>query len=289
MCPYCATRGDRHVFLTEAQERYVAQYCDRLTEALADEKDGEHVIDMDAVAAAAGKDGEKPAFYYAEESQQKSFNCDACGEYNDIIGKFCYCSTCGTRNDLHELETNTIAKLRSRANGGGGYEACVSDAVGAFDTFVGQYAAELVRRIPLRSARKARIERMRFHNLSTTANELKVAFDIDILEGVRPEDAAFATLMFQRRHVYEHNDGVVDEKYLKDSGDTSVRLRQTIYETQASAHRIIGLVTKMGQNLHDAFHDIFPPEAAPVQRHAERTKMQRARRGSQRDEAGAGR
>jgi len=94
--------------------------------------------------------------------------------------------------------------------------------------------------------------------------------------------------MFHRRHVYEHNGGVVDEKYLKDSGDTSVRLRQTIRENQASAHRIIGLVAKMGQNLYDAFHDIFPPEAEPTQRHAERKKVQRARRGSQRDEEEAG-
>lgn len=54
MCPYCATRGDRHLFLTEAQERYVAQYCERLTQALAEEKDGEHVIDMDAVARPPG-------------------------------------------------------------------------------------------------------------------------------------------------------------------------------------------------------------------------------------------
>jgi hypothetical protein len=74
MCPYCAARGDRHMFLTEAQERYVAQYCARLNEALADERDGEHLIDMDAVAAAAGKDGEKPAFYYAEEASKRVLN-----------------------------------------------------------------------------------------------------------------------------------------------------------------------------------------------------------------------
>ena len=60
MSPYCAARGDRHMFLTEAQERYVQQYCERLNQALSDPKDGEHVIDMDAVADAAGKDVEKP-------------------------------------------------------------------------------------------------------------------------------------------------------------------------------------------------------------------------------------
>jgi hypothetical protein len=84
-------------------------------------------------------------------------------------------------------------KLRARANGGGGYEACVSDAVGAFDTVAGQYAKQLLARIPLRPARKARIERMRFHNVGTSATEFKTAFDIDILEGMKPDDVTFTT------------------------------------------------------------------------------------------------
>lgn len=277
LCPYCATRGDRHMFLSEAQQRYVAQYCERLRQALDEEEDGEHVIDMDAVADAAGKDVEKPPFYYAEESQQKHFNCAACGAFNDIIGRFCYCSTCGSRNDLHELETDTLAKLRTRANAGGGYESCVSDTVGAFDTFVGQYVKQLIQKIPLRSARKARLGHTRFHNLQTTAIEVKAAFDIDVLDKLKPDDIAFATLMFHRRQVYEHNGGVVDEKYMTDSGDKSVRLGQEIRETQSSAHRLIGLVAKMAENLHRGFHDIFPPEAQPVTRYEERKKARVAR------------
>lgn len=268
MCPYCATRGERHMFLTEAQERYVAQYCARLNQALADKQDGEHVIDMDAVASAVGKDTDKPDFYYAEESQQKSFECNCCGGYNDIIGRFCYCSVCGTRNDLYELETDILPRLRTRANSDGDYESCASDAVAAFDTLAGQYAKQLLNRIPLRSSRKARIERMRFHNLQSVASEFKAAFDVDILEGMKSDEVGFATLMFHRRHVYQHNGGEVDKKYLKDSGDTTVRLKQVIYETQVSANRIIGLVAKMAKNLHNGFHDIFPPDAAVIKRHA---------------------
>ena len=270
MCPYCGARGDRHMFLTEAQERYVAQYCERLREALADPQDGEHVIDMDAVADAAGKNIEKPPFYYAEESQQKHFTCPACGSFNDILGKFCYCAVCGTRNDLHELESDTLAKMRTRANSGGGYESCVADTVGAFDIFTNQLVKQLLAKKPLRSARRYRLEHMRFHNLTTTATELRGAFDIDILERLSADDAAFATLMFHRRHVYEHNGGVVDAKYLTDSGDATVRLGQEIRETQSSAHRLIGVVVKMAKNLHRGFHDIFPPEAEPIAQHSER-------------------
>jgi hypothetical protein len=265
------------MFLSEAQNRYVEQYCKRLTDALSGGKDGEHVIDMDAVAEAAGKNVEKPPFYYAEESQQKSFNCSVCGAFNDVLGRFCYCSTCGTRNDLHELETDTLASLRDRINANGGYESCAAEAVGAFDTFVAQYVKQLARLIPLRSSRKARLERMRFHNLNTTATELNGAFDIDILDGLGADDIAFAARMFHRRHVYEHNGGVVDEKYLTDSGDNTVRLGQAIRETQCSAHRLVGAVRRMAENLHMGFHDIFPPAAEPIACHHERVRAQTAR------------
>ncbi len=266
-CPYCGTRAERHNFLTAAQRRYVYQYCRRLDDALQAEEDGNHVIDMDAVADAVKKT-EKPAFYYAEESQQNKFTCDACGRFNDILGMYGYCSVCGTRNDLQEFEAKTIARLRDRINAGGPYEDCVKDAVAAFDSFVGQYARQLAQRVPITPARRARFEKMRFHNLRAVAAEFKAAFDIDVLEGIKPEDADFAVLMFHRRHVYEHNGGEADEKYIADSGDGSVRPKQALRETQGSAHRLAGLVVKMAGNLHRGFHEIFQPLAEPIEHHA---------------------
>jgi len=77
VCPYCGVRGERHDFLSKAQRAYVQLYCEKLHEALSAPDDGAHTIDMDAVADAAGRDIEKPPFYYAEESQQKQFDCTA--------------------------------------------------------------------------------------------------------------------------------------------------------------------------------------------------------------------
>ena len=268
ICPYCATTGDRYVFLTEAQCRYVSDVCEAFNSALVG-PDGDTVIDMDAVADAVGKNIQKPPFYYAEESQQKRFSCSACGQFNDILGRFCYCSTCGTRNDLYELESDTLARIRKEINEVGAYGRRAAEAVGAFDIFVRQYARQIVQRVPMRSARKSRMEKMTFHNLANVAAELKGLCDIDPCEGLNASDVAFATTMFHRRHVYEHNGGVVDEKYLSDSGDTTVRVNQEIRETQESAHRIVGIVGRMARSVHEGFHDIFPPEKEPIRRHAD--------------------
>lgn len=272
LCPYCAYQADENYhFLTEAQQRYVKEYCDLLSDALHSGQPGQHTIDMDAVAEAVGKSHAKPAFYYAEERQQNLFKCAACGEQNDVLGTYAYCSSCGTRNDLQELE-KTIQGIRDRVNSGGPYETCVKEAVAAFDSFAGQYAKQLLARVPLTPARKSRLERAHFHNLATASEIFRVIFDIDILSGVSAEDVAFATLMFHRRHVYEHKGGEADEKYIADSGD-QVRLKQALRETQESAHRTSSVVVKFAANLHKGFHELFPPLEEPIQWHNRRKRQ----------------
>jgi hypothetical protein len=276
VCPYCGVRAQRFEFLSNAQRGYVVKYCDFLRAALDAEEDDDHVIDMDAVADAAGKDVVKPPFYYAEESQQKLFTCTACGELNDIIGRFGYCSACGTRNDLDEFEGAIVPAIRDDLNAGKLPAECLKSLVSSFDSFVGQYVHQLVSNRPMRSGRRARIQKMRFHDLAKTRQELAGGFDIDICERLSETDVTQATRMFLRRHVYEHNGGEVDEKYIHDSGDTTVRLKQALRETQQSVHDFASLTVAMAKNLHRGFHDIYEPIQGPIDWHNDKKKREAA-------------
>lgn len=272
LCPYCSHMAAEHYhFLTEAQQRYVKEYCDILGAALDSGRPGNYTIDMDAVAEAVGKDHAKPAFYYTEERQQNFFTCEACGEVTDILGIYAYCGSCGTRNDLQELEM-TLQKIRHRINAGGPYEMFVKESVAAFDSFAGQYAKQLLARVPLTPSRRSRLERVHFHNLAAAHELFRNVFDIDILSEVSVEDIAFVKLMFHRRHIYEHNGGEADEKYIADSGDP-VRPKQVLRETQESAHRTASVVTKLAANLHKGFHEIFRPLEEPIQGHKSRKRQ----------------
>lgn len=278
VCPNCASRGEVHEFLTDGQRSYVAQYCAKMREALNAEADGDCVIDLDAVADASGQATEKPPFYYAEKSQQNKFTCEACGGFNDILGTFGYCSRCGTRNDIQELSGKTVPQLRERIKSGGPYEACVRDAVSAFDSLAGRYAGQLLTFVPVTPARRARFENRRFHHLESVARDFREVFDIDILAGLEADDIEFAKLMFYRRHVYEHQGGEADERYITESGDQSVVPRQALHESMESAHRTLNLILKMARNLHNGFHQLLPAEAAPIEFY-ERNRA-RSRQGS---------
>jgi len=222
------------------------------------------VIDMDAVADAVGKEGEKPAFYVSEQSQQRKFTCGACDEFNDILGRFGYCSLCGTRNDLADYEEQTVPIIRSRLNSGDSPEDCVRDAVASFDSFMAQLAKQLAKMVPLTERRKYRLLTQSFHNLDEIRATFKNWFDIDVCAGMKEDECRLVERMFHRRHVYEHNGGEVDQKYLDNSGDTTVRLKQHIHETQQGAHDLLGSLVKMARNVHGTFHELFPPIPEPI-------------------------
>jgi hypothetical protein len=264
VCSYCGVKGKGHLFLSKAQRSYVREYCKVLLNALHSEQDGKMVIDMDIVADAAGTDGEKPPFYVSEQSQQNKFTCVSCGEFNDILGRFGYCSRCGTRNDLATFEGQTIPDLHERLRNAHPPEDCVRDAVASFDSFVSQYAKQLAQNVPMTVGRKTRLLEHSFHDLEEVWEIFGNWFDIDVCKGMKEEECKFVRIRFLRRHVFEHNGGEVTQRYLDESGDTTVRLKEHIHETQADAHNLLGSLVKMARNIHNGFHELIPRLAQPI-------------------------
>lgn len=274
ICPYCRFEAPPIKFLSDAQNAFIRQYCARMSEALDSDEDGIIEIDMDAVADAVGADTPKPAFYVSEQSQQHQFDCAACRSFNDVLGRYAYCSSCGTRNDLAVFKGESIPKIRETLNASNRAEDAVRSAVSAFDSLAGQYAKQLAILVPMTKGRLDRL-RKRFNDFDEAASTFKSFFDIDISRDVKSEDLKFIALEFYRRHVFEHNGGEVDEVYLRESGDTSVKLKQVIRETPASAHRLLDLLSRVAKNLHDGFHSIIPVRSVPIEWARKRGALER--------------
>lgn len=254
-CPYCNLKVFGHVFRTPAQRRYIYAVCEKFDSVINSDFNGETIIDMDAVAAAATSD-QKPPFYYAEERQQNLFRCTACGGENDILGRYGFCSLCGVQIDLE--------KARVRIAAGGPHEGALTDVVSAFDSYARQLAKRLAQ-TPMRRKRREALESRLFHNLKPRAAEMKAWFDIDFFDRVSDSDVDFAQRMFLRRHVYEHNGGEVDQRYIDESGDTGVRVKQHIHETSESASRLTDVVARIARNVKSGFDEIFPGASIPLQ------------------------
>jgi hypothetical protein len=263
-CPYCGQWAESYQFLSNAQRRYVRHYCEVLRKALEDESDHTVSIDMDAVADAVGREGEKPSFYVSEESQQHKFTCAACDEFNDILGQFGFCSLCGTRNDLSVFENQTVPAIRDQLKNGDPPENCLRDGVSAFDTFIAQYAKQLAVHVRMTKRRKDRLLNHSFHDITDIRSLFRDWFDIDVCHGMKDEEYRSVCIRFLRRHLYEHNGGQVDQKYLDNSGETKVKRGQRLHETQGDTHDLLGSLVKMARNIHSGFHDLLPPVQGPI-------------------------
>lgn len=266
-CPYCALRTNAYRFLSAAQRRYVRHYIETLFDGLQVEMApgtaSEIVIDMDAVVEQdAGE--ERPAFYYAGEGQQTRYSCAHCGDFNDIRGRHGYCASCGWRNNAQLLKAG-LGALRERLNTAAispeeALRACVSE----FDLCCRDIAAQLGRRVPMKQARRDALTRALFHNVDAPVFfQLKETLDIDALRSLS-SDLPFVRMMLQRRHLFEHNGGVVNRRYLDESGDTTAGEGVLLRETRENVHRLIGVLNCIIANIDRDFHELFPPTAKPI-------------------------
>ncbi len=176
-CPYCGLRTAAFKFLTPAQRMFLAHLAERLEEELAapDEKGTERQveIDMESLVKQAA-DEPKPDFYYASQTQQTRYKCQHCGEFNDIRGLYGYCAACGWRNNVQML-AGRLEEIRQSLNDGQSQpEAAVCQSVSAFDAACRDFTNQLVRRIPMKAARKEALSRLVFHDIgSETFKRLK--------------------------------------------------------------------------------------------------------------------
>ena len=265
-CAYCGLRAAAHVFLTPAQRNYVTHCVDQVATCINELNPGEEhevVIDMDKAGDNESSEP-KPDFYYSELSQQTEFDCVKCGEYNDVRGRFAYCTTCGWKNNGEDLKAK-LESIRKQMNAANILVAgAIRESVSEFDACCRDFAVQVRNRIPMKPMRKTALERSFYDSEGAAIKNFKEIADIDLMRDFSDGDKSFIKLMMHRRHVYEHLGGVADEKYVKDSGDPIVRVGDLLREDASNTHRLIGLLNRMVANMESDFHEIFPPTEWPV-------------------------
>ena len=62
--------------------------------------------------------------------------------------------------------------------------------------------------------------------------------------------------MFNRRHLFTHCGGKVDQQYLDKTADATVRLNEVVRIDSKEVRRLLVLVNKIATNLLDGFDSI---------------------------------
>lgn len=272
-CPYCGVKAESYHFLTPPQKSYISHYIESLYTTIYEAEPGstnEVVIDMDAIADSI-TDEPRPDFYYTSTAQQTEFKCSACNSYNDIRGKYGYCSSCGWRNSA-AFQREALEGIRKKlVNGDLSPSGAVKQSVSEFDSAARDYLDQLISRLPMKKSRRGQLERLLFHNLDKFDELLKPFFDINLLRGMS-NDRDFIRKMFFRRHVYEHDGGVATQRYVDKSGDVGIERGDLIRETAENAHRLINCLNRMISTFESDFHEMFEPEPFCIEIEKDRKK-----------------
>ena len=194
---------------------------------------------------------------FIEEKQQNSYVCSGRRTRFDILGEYGLCPVCGKANfqeifdkKLSELEkqledaSKTLLDRHDREVEWEKLTRCVSD----FESMANQVRCILVR-LPAIPKRKNALRSLSFQRVLSAAEALNAWYGFDYLENVSGEDRDFLNRMFNRRHLFTHRAGQVDQEYLDNTGDTSVRLNQVVRVRSNEIKRLIKLVGQAGQRL----------------------------------------
>lgn len=192
---------------------------------------------------------------------EQDIQCPYCSTRYSVIGTAYFCPCCGKNiidktfdnsidnvekmiNSLNEMEalyTKSYGKDKAKNMCSEMLEGTLEDIVSAFQIF----AATIYGKISSKNVRTNDFQIIEkgsnlFYKISTKKYE----------DFISKEEIKKLVKMFQQRHVFEHNGGVVDEDYLKKSGDTTYKLGQRLVLHKKDVFDTINIIRKLAAGLN---------------------------------------
>jgi len=197
-----------------------------------------------------------PIRFYREKQLETTIVCVTCTLQYAVYGAFAFCPDCGTHNSHQILSMNldlarrelTLAESQEPDLRRHLVEDALENAVSALDGF----GRESVRVHASRAQDPQAARALRFQNLARADDRLSELFGFRLSQAVDPDDWAHVLRAFQKRHVLAHRMGVVDEQYIRESGDQSAVVGRRVPIEPEEVREVLETVSALGAALLDS-------------------------------------
>lgn len=210
------------------------------------------------------KPGKKITFQNNPIGQQEQWeleiHCDQCGTRTSVIGTAYFCPCCGhnavdrvfnvsmdrvknqinSLNEMQELLEKVYDKDTATIMIQNLVDTSLKDIISAYQKFA------------MESFNKGCLKKVRpndFQIVDKGSSLFKKYYGVGYDEWLTGDEINFVAVMFQRRHIMEHNNGVVDEKYLQNSNDTAYRVGQRIVCKKEHVLMLLEIIKKLSANI----------------------------------------
>lgn len=191
----------------------------------------------------------------ATEPMRTKITCSKCFCRYAVIGAAFFCPACG-QNDAKQIfhlslngrlkTLDQIPKLRAESSDRDAAENMVhalvehtlQHAISAFQ----KYAEALCQDFP----NPKELQQNAFQNLKGGSNLWQSATNKQYSDYLDESELATLTIAFQRRHLFAHRQGLVDQKYIDRSGDTCYQLGQRVVLHENNVREYVALIRKLG-------------------------------------------
>lgn len=194
----------------------------------------------------------------AAEEMQLEVQCEKCTSRFAVIGSAFFCPACG-HNSVTQTYLDSLRKIRAKISNvevvrealidaAGKDEAeltcrslketCISDGVVAFQKYCeGLYSK--FGAAPFNA----------FQRLEQGSTIWKESIQMGYEDWLNSNEMNSLNILFQKRHLLAHNEGIVDSQYIKKSGDESYQVGQRIVVTDRDIDCLIKCLEALGQGL----------------------------------------
>ena len=196
----------------------------------------------------------------ATEPMQTKIECSKCSCHYAVIGAAFFCPACG-HNDARQMFYLSLDSRLRALDQTPKLRADISDRDTAEDTV--RMLVEHTLQHAVTAFQKyaetlyqgfAKTKEMRqnvFQHLADGSDLWHSATGKQYSDYISDAELATLTLAFQQRHLFSHNNGIVDQRYLERSGDTSYQLGQRIVLQEKRVREYIYLVRKLASCMEE--------------------------------------
>lgn len=197
----------------------------------------------------------------AAEAMQLEITCEKCDSHFAVIGSAYFCPACG-HNSVTRTYADSLRKIRAKKDNVGVVrqaliestgkdeaeltcrsliETCISDGVVAFQKYCeGLYSP--YGKAPFNA----------FQRLEQGSCLWEKAIQKGYSYWLTTEELSQLNLLYQKRHVLAHNEGIVDAKYINNSTNSSYKEGQRIVVSDKDIDVLLKCLERLGDGLKES-------------------------------------
>lgn len=197
----------------------------------------------------------------AAEEMQLEIECEKCNSHFAVIGSAYFCPACGYNSVLRNF-SDSLRKIKAKRDNA----SIIKEALGAIS---GVDDAELTSRSVIETCISDGVVAFQkycdglyqsygqppfnvFQRLDQGSQLWKETIGKGYSDWITEEEISRLKILYQRRHLLSHNDGIVDEKYLQRSGDNKYKVGQRIVVSGKDIEDLLNILGKLGDGLQEA-------------------------------------